>query len=65
MACECISCPECRGSGNVWHSYSGEYLGSGRCDDLDKMESCYECDGTGIIELCAECQESMDEEYER
>lgn len=58
MACECTKCPECKGTGNVWFSFSGEYLGHNRCDDLDEMESCYMCGGSGIDSLCRECQES-------
>jgi len=40
----------------------GTYLGSRRCDDLDEMETCEECRGTGIDIVCDHCQEiEMDE----
>ena len=63
MACECVSCSSCGGSGNVWWSFpglglGGKYLGNHRSDDLDEMETCEECGGSGIIETCYECQEA-------
>lgn len=60
MACKCVSCSECGGSGKVWRSFSGKYLGNSRCDDLDELEKCEECEGDGISEMCEECME-----YER
>ena len=63
MSCKCVRCPECRGSGNVWISFSGEYLGSSRCDDLDELEACPECEGSGIIEMCDECRETEEEAW--
>ena len=59
--CTCVRCGECNGSGNVWFTfgralYGGhEYLGSRRCDDLDEMETCDECNGSGITEECDRC----------
>lgn len=55
MTCTCTPCPFCDGSGVVWWSCNGEYLGNSRCDDLDEMEACEECDGTGIDVMCDEC----------
>lgn len=67
MACECVSCPECQGSGTVWYAFpgpdmGGEYLGNNRCDDLDHLDTCPECDGSGIVEVCYECMVSQDDE---
>jgi len=28
MTCSCVSCKECKGTGNVWVSFTREYLGS-------------------------------------
>jgi DnaJ-class molecular chaperone len=68
MTCACIQCDECHGTGTVWISFSGKYLGSNRCDDLDSLETCDECGGRGLSEICAECQEKEDaadqEEFE-
>jgi len=67
MACKCISCQECKGSGAVWRAFNGEYLGSTTCDDLDEIETCDECKGTGISEECEECQQKnleLEKEYE-
>lgn len=53
--CTCVVCPECGGTGNVWWSFSGKYLGRFRLDDLDVLEPCEECGGSGIIEMCDYC----------
>lgn len=67
--CTCTTCADCNGSGNVWWSFSGEYLGNSRCDDLDELETCDECDGTGIVSMCDNChmQQELEEaeEWER
>ena len=65
MVCKCISCADCNGSGCVWYSFGGEYLGNSRCDDLDELESCEECGGTGVAEECDECSEYWHEEEQR
>lgn len=64
MGCECITCPECNGTGNVWWSFSGKYMGRNRCDDLDEIEPCDCCDGEGITEVCCECQQKYEDERE-
>lgn len=55
MPCKCTPCSQCKGTGTVWVSFSGEYLGHSRCDDLDEMYECESCDGTGIDSYCDEC----------
>ena len=60
--CQCVSCPECGGSGTVWFAFpgpdrGGEYLGNHRSDDLDEMEMCPHCGGRGIVEACDRCAE--------
>src|SRR5579872_2401108 len=47
MACECVSCSACGGTGTVWFSFpgpdrGGKYLGNHRCDDLDELDTCME-----------------------
>lgn len=64
MTCKCVSCGECGGSGSIWRSYFGKYLGKHRCDDLDEMDCCPECGGDGIIALCGECREKWEEEMD-
>lgn len=62
-SCECVTCSECRGSGQVWFSFRYKnYLGHSRCDDLDEMETCDTCGGRGIVETCQRCEE-LDELY--
>jgi hypothetical protein len=56
MACECVKCSTCGGSGSYWTDFSGRFLGQSRCDDLDELEYCEECGGTGLSEVCYECQ---------
>lgn len=55
-ACRCTRCGECGGSGSIWVDMYGHYLGRRRSDDLDELERCEECDGTGIMEECDLCQ---------
>ena len=62
MACKCITCSECDGFGNIWFSFSGKYLGKFKCSDMDEMDTCMECDGEGLAELCDECREAWEEE---
>lgn len=67
MACKCVSCSACGGSGNVWYSFpgpdkGGKYLGNQRCDDLDEMDTCSECGGRGVVETCYECQSAGEDE---
>lgn len=64
--CRCVTCAECRGSGHVWFTFGGrEYLGAGRSDDLDEMEGCDECQGSGISLMCDSCQYAYEEEMDR
>lgn len=63
--CECDYCPDCDGSGQVFFSFSGEYLGTRRCDDLDTMESCDECGGSGVVFECYKCQEERAEDNDQ
>ena len=65
MGCKCVTCGECGGTGNIWISFSGEYLGNNRCDDLDELDTCPECGGDGLSEMCDECRERIEEERER
>jgi len=60
--CGCIPCSECEGSGTVWISFSGEYLGNNKCDDLDDLETCPACEGTGLSQICDSCREQYFEE---
>ena len=62
MPCECVVCSECDGSGSIWISFSGKYMGKYRCDDFDEMDTCPECGGEGIVEVCDECREVLDPE---
>lgn len=60
VRCTCVSCGECGGSGNVWFSFGGRYLGNRRCDDLDDLRTCEECGGSGLAEMCEVCQDERD-----
>lgn len=64
MSCKCVLCPECDGSGSIWISFSGKYMGKFRCDDLDERDTCLECDGEGIVEWCDECREAYEDAWE-
>lgn len=62
--CECARCPDCDGSGSVWFSFGHKhYLGSRRCDDLDELETCEECWGSGLADgPCDYCAERVEDE---
>ena len=66
--CECVVCPYCKGSGNVWWLL-GKYYGAHHpCDDLAELESCENCDG-GVTLMCSRCAEleyydSLDSGYD-
>ena len=63
MTCMCVPCSECDGSGSVWFTFYGKYLGRSRCDDMDELQTCDECGGSGLVDMCDECRE-REEEYE-
>lgn len=54
--CRCVYCAECNGTGSIWLDMLGHYLGNHRSDDMDELERCEECDGSGIVEECEACQ---------
>lgn len=61
--CKCVPCADCGGSGRVWFAFpgpdrGGRYLGNHRCDDLDEMDGCHGCEGSGIVETCEHCIEA-------
>ena len=62
--CTCICCFECNGSGTVWFDCGGRYLGQSHSDDLDELETCESCGGTGVEDWCDYCceQERMYQE---
>ena len=62
--CTCVPCDECNGTGWVWRSFSGEYLGNSRCDDLDTLDVCPVCDGERIVEMCDHCKDLHREAFE-
>jgi len=55
----------CDGTGNVWFTFDGQYLGNHRSDDLDELERCEDCDGTGISEECDRCLDARADEEDR
>ena len=53
MSCACVSCSMCSGQGHVWLDLRGRVVA--HLDDLDEMEICEDCGGTGVSETCEEC----------
>lgn len=53
--CRCVACPYCGGNGPYWVDMGAHY-GQHRSDDLDEMEYCEECGGSGVVETCDRCQ---------
>jgi hypothetical protein len=55
--CECVSCADCGGSGNVCvDAFSGRYIGAHPVDDFYDLTPCDNCHG-GIVEQCDRCSE--------
>jgi RecJ-like exonuclease len=61
--CNCVICHACDGLGTVWFDLRGRYLGRHHVDDLDELELCEQCDGFGIIEVCAHCQDHYEQDF--
>jgi len=62
--CTCVPCGSCGGTGTVWFTFDGKYLGDRRSDDLDKLERCEDCEGSGIAEECDYCVDRRDEDFD-
>lgn len=62
--CRCVPCADCEGSGSYWVDSWGRYTGQHRSDDLDEMEPCDTCGGSGISETCDRCQLLTEMDYE-
>lgn len=66
--CHCLRCDACNGSGHIWVDERGRAL-SGPRDDLDDLETCDNCRGTGFVEECDACadyrerREAEDDDY--
>ncbi len=60
MACTCVYCDRCRGTGHIWVNYDhlGRVISDSGLDDLSDLDSCPECNGRGITEVCEECCEA-------
>jgi hypothetical protein len=60
MACTCVYCDYCRGSGHIWVNYDhlGRVIEDSGIDDLSDLMECPQCDGSAIVETCDECCEA-------
>ena len=54
MACTCVLCPDCNGSGSMWQTLDGE-IHTMRCDDMGDLVTCDACRGSGYSEQCDDC----------
>lgn len=63
MACECIYCDYCGGTGHIRVNYDhlGRVISKSGLDDLSELEECPQCDGRAILETCEECQQARDD----
>lgn len=62
-SCICDLCLECNGTGTIWWSCTGEYLGAHRSDDLDEPETCDSCHGSGLDASDPDCPIHGDDYY--
>jgi len=59
--CGCVPCSCCGGDGYCWFGIDGECLGEHHIDDLDSLEPCPFCNGSGYEFECHECSEDYEE----
>lgn len=59
MACTCVRCGDCNGSGYLWQAEDGD-IRLHRCDDLGELITCDTCRGSGLSEHCEECLDAED-----
>lgn len=62
--CACVRCGDCGGSGSYYVDHRGHFLGQHRSDDMDDLEYCDGCGGSGIVEVCSRCELLRDLEYD-
>jgi len=58
--CTCIYCDFCDGKGHYWIDFRTK-LPKVHNDDLDEMEYCDECGGSGVVEICEYCTDYVDD----
>lgn len=46
----------------VWVNFFGRFIGHGRCDDLDQLQYCETCGGSGVSEVCENCLDAWEDE---
>lgn len=61
--CACVSCAFCDGRGHIYISLSGQ-IRRYRTDDLEDTDTCPDCRGSGVIEVCDTCAEAEEMELE-
>jgi hypothetical protein len=61
-SCYCVRCNICGGQGNYRVDLHGRPTDG--MDDMDSLEPCEECGGSGIVETCDRCQLLADLERE-
>ncbi len=59
-SCSCITCATCHGRGWFYVDGRGRFMPYG--DELADRESCEDCGGSGITELCDACREGWEDE---
>jgi DnaJ-class molecular chaperone len=62
MACYCVICPDCNGSGNLWQTLDGK-IHRMRRDDMGQLLTCDTCRGSGRSQECEECFRDEDFSY--
>jgi hypothetical protein len=56
--CGCVKCAICDGSGFMWRCLNGDLV-KHRIDDMGDLETCQQCRGSGMSEICEEHDESL------
>lgn len=62
MTCKCKPCTYCKGTGDIWvDPFTGKVV-TGIHDDMDELNTCEQCHGTGVGDMCDDCEAEYQEE---
>jgi hypothetical protein len=55
--CTCERCCMCEGTGGYYVDSRGRFQGVHRSDDMEDLETCEFCGGSGVTDECSRCMD--------